>query len=135
MANQDEPHFPNGGILWRGWSDETRREIAERDRPVLVFVADRDAFVWPFLKEIFKAMPANAKLRTLLHETFVALFIKADELPEELKDLGAGSSYHIAIVSPYGLTHLVTFDPVHGNPDEVVAEITQVLERLAETWN
>jgi len=134
LTGQDKLPVPDG-IQWRGWSDETLREIAERERPVLLFVADPGAFAWPFLKEVFKAMPANAKLRTLLHETFIALFIKAGELPEELKDLGAGSSYHIAILSPYGLTHLVTFNPVHGNPAEIVAEITQVLERLAETWN
>jgi hypothetical protein len=79
-------------------------------------------------------MPKNTKLRDLLHESFPALFIKADELPEELKVPGAGSSYHIAVLSPYGLTPLVTFNPVSGNPSKVVNEIVVVLERLLETW-
>ncbi|MGO8952930.1 MAG: hypothetical protein ACLQF2_06280 [Rhodomicrobium sp.] len=134
MAEQDEPQFPNDGILWRGWSEETLGEIAKRGHPVLLFVADPDPFVWPFLREIFKAMPANAALRALLKESFMALFIKADELPQELKDLGAGSRYHIAILSPYGLTPMVTVNPVHGNPAAVVDEIASILERLAATW-
>jgi hypothetical protein len=101
---------------------------------VLLFVADPDPFVWPFLREIVKAMPANTPLRELLHETFVPLFIKVDELPIELNVLGAGSRYHIAILSPYGLTPMATINPVQGNPAAVVEEITQTLNQLAATW-
>ncbi len=126
--------FPEQGILWRSWSDETRRHIEEKQRPVLLFVADRDPFVWPFLREIFGEMPANAKLRALLHEFFPALFIEADALPEELKALGAGSRYHIAILSPHGMTPMVIIDPVSGKPAEVVDEIVAILERLREAW-
>ena len=126
--------FPEQGILWRSWSDETRRHIEEKQRPVLLFVADRDPFVWPFLREIFGEMPANAKLRALLHEFFPALFIEADALPEELKALGAGTRYHIAILSPHGMTPMVIIDPVSGKPAEVVDEIVAILERLRETW-
>jgi hypothetical protein len=126
--------FPEQGILWRSWCDETLRHIEEKKRPVLLFVPDLDPFVWPFLREIFREMPANAKLRALLHEFFPALFIKADALPEELKALGAGSRYHIAILSPYGLTPMVTIDPVTGKPAEVVNEIVSILERLLEVW-
>ena len=57
-----EKDFPDKGILWRGWDDDTLRIIQEKNRPVLLFVADTDPFVWPFLREIFKAMPANARL-------------------------------------------------------------------------
>ncbi len=128
------PQFPEQGILWRSWSDETRRHIEEKQRPVLLFVADRDPFVWPFLREIFGEMPANAKLRALLHEFFPALFIEADALPEELKALGAGSRYHIAILSPHGMTPMVIIDPVRGKPAEVVNEIVAILERLREAW-
>ncbi len=128
------PQFPEQGILWRSWSDETRRHIEEKQRPVLLFVADRDPFVWPFLREIFGEMPANAKLRALLHEFFPALFIEADALPEELKALGAGSRYHIAILSPHGMTPMVVVDPVSGKPAEVVNEIAAILERLREVW-
>lgn len=135
MANEDEPQFPDAGILWRGWSEETLREIAQRGQPVLLFVADPDPFVWPFLREVFKAVPANAALRPLLHESFIPLLIKADELPIELSALGAGSRYHIAILSPYGLTPMVTVNPVHGSPAEVVDEIALILERLATTWH
>jgi hypothetical protein len=126
--------FPEEGILWRSWCDETLRHIEERKRPVLLFVPDHDPFVWPFLREIFREMPANAKLRALLHEFFPALFIKADALSEELMALGAGSRYHIAILSPYGLTPMVTIDPVTKKPAEVVNEIVSILERLLEVW-
>lgn len=129
-----ESQFPEAGILWRGWSDETLSAIAEKQRPVLLFVADPDPFIWPFLQEIFHAMPANAKLRALLHKCFLTLFIKADELPEQLKELGAGSAYHIAVLSPYGLTPMVTIDPVNGKPVDVVAGIVSALERLAGVW-
>jgi len=128
------PELPDDGILWRGWSDETLRLIAERDKPVLLFVANPEPTVWPFLRETFKAMPKNAKLRQLLHDGCPALFLKADELPEELSSLGAGSRYQIAILSPSGLTPMVTVDPVSGNPDAVVDEIAAVLERVLKTW-
>src|SRR5439155_20096804 len=87
---------------------------------------------WPFLKAVLRAMPASARLRELLHERYPALFLEADALPEELKLLGAGDRYHIAVLSPAGLTPMITIDPVHGAPTEVVAEIVRVLERLDE---
>ena len=129
-----ESQFPEQGILWRGWNDETLALIQQRGLPVLLFVADPDAFAWPFLKAVFKAMPANAKLRELLHGRYPALFVEADALPEEQKLLGAGSRYHIAVLSPAGLTPMITIDPVHGAPTEVVAEIVRILERLDEVW-
>jgi hypothetical protein len=134
MMPMSTPQFPEEGILWRDWSDETLKIIDEKKRPVLLFVADPDPSVWPFLREVFKEMPGNAKLRALLHEFFVALFIKADALPNLLKQLGAGSRYHIAVLSPYGLTPMVTIDPVSGKPAEVVNEIVSVLERLVDAW-
>ena len=128
------PEFPDRGILWRGWEDETLRIINEKQQPVLLFVADTDPFVWPFLRETFKAMPNNIKLRDLLHARFLALYIEADKLPEELKLLGAGSRYHIAILSPYGLTPLMTIDPMGGKPTEIVERIVLALERILENW-
>lgn len=128
------PEFPDDGILWRGWSEETLKLIAERDKPVLLFVANPDPTVWPFLRETFKAMPKNSKLRQLLHDGCPALFLKADELPEELSSMGAGSRYQIAILSPSGLTPMVTINPVSGNPDAVVEEIAAVLERILAAW-
>jgi hypothetical protein len=62
------------------------------------------------------------------------LYIETDALPEELKELGAGSRYHIAILSPYGLTTIVTIDPVSGKPAEVVNEIVLILEQLLTVW-
>jgi len=79
-------------------------------------------------------MPANARLRELLHERYPALFLEADALPEELKLLGAGDRYHIAVLSPAGLTPMIIIDPVHGAPAEVVAEIVRILERLDAVW-
>jgi hypothetical protein len=131
---QDEPQLPADGILWRGWSEETLAEIAQRNQPVLLFVADPDPFVWPFLRETLRAMPPNTTLRELLHETCIPLFIKVDELPIELNTLGAGSRYHIGILSPYGLTPMVTINPVQGNPAAVVEEIAQTLKHLTVAW-
>jgi hypothetical protein len=128
------PEFPDRGILWRGWEDETLRIINEKQQPVLLFVADTDPFVWPFLRETFKAMPNNIKLRDLLHARCLALYIEADKFPEELKLLGAGSRCHIAILSPYGLTPLMTIDPMGGKPTEIVERIVLVLERILENW-
>jgi hypothetical protein len=129
------PEFPEQGILWRGWNEETLRIINEKEKPVLLFVADADPMVWPFLREIFKELSGNAKLRNLLHEVYPALYVKADELPGDLELLGAGSRYHIAVLSPYGLTPMVTFNPITGRPAELVAEIAAVLERLLAAWS
>ena len=126
--------FPDQGILWRGWNDETLRLIREKDVPVLLFVADPDPMLSPFLKVVFETMPGNARLRDLLHERHPALFLEADALPEELKLLGAGSRFHIAVLSPSGLTPMVTIDPSGGTPATIVDEIVRVLERLDEVW-
>jgi hypothetical protein len=48
--------------------------------------------------------------------------------------VGAGSRYHIAILSPFGLTPMITIDAVRGNPARVVDEIVSVLERLLDAW-
>jgi hypothetical protein len=127
--------FPEKGILWRGWNDQTLEIIQEKNRPVFLFVADSDPLVAPFLKAILKAMPGNEKLRGLLHEFFPAVFIEADSLPEDLKLFGAGGGFHIAVLSPTGFTPMVTFDPVSGSPEKVVGEIVTVLERLRKVWN
>jgi hypothetical protein len=128
-----ETDFPDKGILWRGWNDETLRIIQEKNRPVLQFVADTDPFVWPFLRETFKAMPANARLRELLNDFYSAMFIRADSIPEDLKGLGAGSKYHVAVLSPYGLTPMVTIE-IQRSPEEVVRTIIEILERLVDAW-
>ncbi len=128
-----EKDFPHKGILWRGWGDETLRIIQEKNRPVLLFVADTDPFVRPFLREIFKAMPANARLRQLLNDVYPALFIEADLVPPDLQALGAGSNYHVAVLSPCGLTPIVTIEVQRG-PEEVVGAIVEILERLVDVW-
>jgi len=128
-----EQKFPDSGILWRGWNEETLRLVQQRERPVLLFVADPDPLVWPFLREAFKAMPANARLRELLHEFYTPLYIEARALPDDLKAFGAGSRYRVAVLSPYGFTPLVWID-VQRTPDEVIATIVDTLERLAHAW-
>ena len=127
-------HFPDKGILWRGWNDDTRAEIEQRKQPVLLFILNRNPVVWPRLKEIIEDMPANARLRELLFRSFPALLIEADFVPEALKALGVGGSYQIAVVSPYGLTPLVTVDPMRGTSAEVINEIVLILEKLVEVW-
>jgi hypothetical protein len=129
-----ELEFPERGILWRGWEPETLTIIDQKQMPALLFVADSNAPVWPFLRNIFRAMPKNARLRDLLHGSFPALFVKAGELPEVQKALGAGNNYHIAVFAPAGLTPLITFNVLNGKPLEVVDEIVSVLERLLKTW-
>jgi hypothetical protein len=133
-GSNEDADFPSKGILGRGWDEATLGFIAEKRRPVLLFVADRDPTISPFLRELLRAMPRNAKLRGLLHEHFPALLIEADAVPQDLAMLGAGSTYHVAVLSPYGLTPIVTIDPVHGNPNEVVDEIVHILERLVDVW-
>lgn len=127
-------HFPDKGILWRVWNDDTQSEIAQRKWPVLLFVVDRKPVIWPCLKQILEDMPANATLRELLRKHYPAVLIEASKLPEKLKALGAGSRYHIAVLSPYGLTPMVIIDPMSGTPEEIVDEIVLILERLVNAW-
>ena len=135
MTASDTPEqkFPDSGILWRGWNEETLRLVQQRERPVLLFVADPDPLVWPFLRETFKAMPGNARLRELVHEFYTPLFIEAPALPEDLKAFGAGSRYHVAVLSPYGFTPLVWID-VLRTADKVIATIVDTLERMQDAW-
>src|ERR1700758_4081751 len=128
-----EQKLPDNGILWRGWNEETLRLVQQRERPVLLFVADPDPLVFPFLRETFKAMPGSARLRALLHEFYTPLYIEARALPDDLKAFGAGSRYHVAVLSPYGFTPLVWID-VQRTPGKVIATIVDALERLADAW-
>ena len=135
MTARETPEhaFPGDGILWRGWNEETLRLVQERKRPVLLFVADPDPLVFPFLRETFKAMPGNARLRELLHEFYTPLYIEAPSLPEDLKAFGAGSRYHVAVLSPYGFTPMVWVNVLRP-PDEVIATIVDTLERMQDAW-
>jgi hypothetical protein len=128
-----EHTWPDSGILWRGWNEDTLRLVQQRERPVLLFVADPDPLVWPFLREAFKAMPANTRLCELLREFYTPLYIEAGALPDDLKAFGAGGRYHVAVLSPYGFTPLVWID-VQRTPSEVIATIVDTLERLADAW-
>jgi len=128
------PSAPADGILWRGWSDDLLRQLAERPRPVLLFIPDPEPTVAPFLAAIFRAMPASARLRTQLQEFYPALYVEPPLLPEDLRSFGAGTRWRIAILSPSGFNPLVVFDPVRGDPAAVVEEIATVLERLRPAW-
>ena len=128
------PEFPKDGILWHEWNDDTLGTIEERDRPVLLFVANPDPVIAPFLQGVLRAMPLNERLRNLLHEYYIALMVYSDSMPEYLEDLQAGSRYNIAILSPAGLTPMVTIDPMDGRPEEIVGTILKVLEKLQEVY-
>jgi hypothetical protein len=128
------PEFPKDGILWHEWNDETIRMIEERDRPVLLFVSNPDPLVAPFLKGVLRAMPLNEKLRDLLHHYYIALMVHTDSMPEYLEELDAGSRYNIAILSPAGLTPMVTIDPLGGKPEEIVETILKVLQKLQDIY-
>jgi hypothetical protein len=130
----DLSDFPDAGIVWKKWNAATEAELAQRERPILLFVADPDPMVFPFLRAIFQAMPANERLRVLLHGEFPALYVEAGAMPEALAVFGAGRRYHIAVLSPSGFNPLVVFDPVDGDAAAVVAEIAAVLERLLPVW-
>ena len=129
-----KPDFPKDGILWRVWNGETQKMIAEKNRPVLLFVENTDPTVWPFLKVVLKEMPRNKKLRALLQDYYLALMIPVESLPELFKDLGAGGRYNIAILSPAGLTPMATIDPVNGKPEKIVETILKILEKLQELY-
>jgi len=128
------PEFPKDGILWHEWNDETARLIEERGRPVLLFVANPDPMVAPFLKGVLQAMPLNERLRSLLHDYYIALMVEADSIPEYFEELGAGRRYNIAVLSPAGLTPMVTIHPDEGRPEEIVETIVKVLQKLKEVY-
>jgi len=126
-------HQEQLGILWQDY-DGTIRLLKEKARPVLLFVLDQDGTRFPFLREILAAMPRNEKLRTLLNGSCTAMLLKPDSMPEYMQDLGAGSNYHLAILSPAGLTPLVTFDYMTGHTEKLVEEIAKVLEAVSRSW-
>ena len=128
-----EFEFPKEGILWRSYED-TIILLNERTRPVLAFVLDYDGTCWPFLREILRAMPKNEKLRHLLGGPCAAMLIKADSMPEYMAALGAGSDYHIAILSPAGLTAMEIFNYETSNPEALVEKIAGRLEVIAPLW-
>ena len=128
-----EFEFPKNGILWRSF-DDTITLLNEKTRPVLVFVRDLGGMHWPFLREIFSAMPNNEKLCSLLNGPCAAMLLKADSIPADMAVMGAGGAYHIAVLSPAGLTTMVTFNHVTGKPEALVEEIATVLEKLAPFW-
>ena len=110
------------------------KKIAEKDRPVLLVVPDSDGTVAPFLRGIMEEAPKNARLRELLHKEFLGLFIPVNAPPNELALFGAGSHYHIGILSPSGLTPIITFPVQTCGPSEVIEQVVVALERLLETW-
>jgi hypothetical protein len=127
--------FPDRGILWLRWEPASLDLIAEKGRPVFLFVGDQDPTVAPFLRALLRAMPRNETLRRLLHDEFPALFIESGAtVPEELATFGAGSAFHVAILSPAGLTPLFTFNRLDGDPDERASSIADALERLVGIW-
>ena len=99
--------------------DDTLRIIQAKNRPVLLFVAVIDPFVWPFLSGIFQAMPANAGCGSSSTTSTPPCSSRRIAIPADLKTLGAGSNYHIAVLSPYGLTPMVTIE-IQRSPEEVV---------------
>jgi hypothetical protein len=135
IAMYQHPDFPDNGILWLRWDEATLDFIAQKNRPVFLFVGDSDPTIAPYLRALLRAMPKNAKLRGLLHEQFPALFIEATAaVPEELAAFGARETFHVAVLSPAGLTPLWTIDPIHDNADEVVDRIAQGLDGLVGIW-
>ena len=130
----DLTDFPDAGIIWLKRNAATEAALAQRERPILLFVTDPDPMFFPFLRAVFQALPKNARLRNLLHDQFPALYVEAGSVPEALSAFGAGRQYHVAVLSPYGLNPLVVFDPVRGDAAALVAEIVSVLERLLPAW-
>ena len=129
------PEFesPKDGILWRSY-DETIALWKERPRPIFAFVLDKSGICWPFLREIFKAMPKNEKLRSVLNGPCIPMLLRADSLPEYMKELGtlgAGDGYHIAILGPSDMLPTLKFDFVTGDPEALVEKIASALKAVA----
>jgi hypothetical protein len=106
------PELRDAGIIWKDYN-QTLQLLKENPRPIFAFVLDEDGTRWPFLREIFRALPQNKKLRELLDGPCVPMLLKSDALPpylEELATLGPVKGYHIAILSPAGFTPLRSFD-------------------------
>jgi hypothetical protein len=129
-----KPNFPDDGIAWHGWSEATIKKIAEKDRPVLLLVMDPDPIHAPFLRGFLDAAPKNARLCELLHREFMALYVPQETLPEELSLFGAGSRYHLAILSPSEFTPLVGFHAQMCEASEVAEQIVVALEGLLQSW-
>lgn len=127
-------NFPDDGIAWHGWSEATVRKIVEKDMPVLLLVMDPDPTMAPFLHSFLDAAPKNARLRELLHREFMALYVPLEVLPEELSLCGAGSRYHLAILSPTEFTPLVGFHAQMCEASEVAEQIVVALEGLLQSW-
>lgn len=127
-------NLPEGIIPWLRWDERSLDLIAQKAKPVLLFVSDPNSAIAPFLRALLEAMPRNTELRRLLREQFLALFIEHGSLPEQLASYGAGSAFHVAVLSPSGLTPICTIDPVHEHPDEVAGWIVEILNRLVGIW-
>ncbi len=125
--------FPKDSILWRGY-DDTVRLLNEKTRPVLAFVIDYDGTRWPFLREILRVMPKNEKLCSLLNGPCAAMLLEVNSMPEYMAALGAGRDYHIAVLSPAGLTPMTIVNYVTGKPEALVEEIAKGLEMIASRW-
>lgn len=124
------------GINWLEWNDETEELLNERWMPIFIFVDDPDnAAVAPFLREISNALEKDAKILGLLKETFPALRVHANSLPEYLAFLREAFYYHIAVLSPSGFTPLITFEPIGGDIKELITEIGKALEAIRDTWS
>ena len=130
MADRTESEFPKDGILWRGHA-ETMAELERHPRLILVFIYDEQALEWPLFRAIFAAMPRNEKLRKILNGPCLPMFLRTGEIPDDLKALGAGESYHIAILGTDGLVPMATFSAATGNPNALVATIADMLEKVA----
>lgn len=65
---------------------------------------------------------------------FPAPYLEAGAIPLLLADFGAGTRYHIAILSPDGLTPMVVFEPMRGDAAAIAAEIAAVFEQLLSAW-
>jgi hypothetical protein len=126
------PDYRDRGILWLRCDESALDAIAAKGQPVLLFVGSTDSAATPALRALLRAMPQNAKLRDLLHEHFSALFIEAGaDVPDDFEHL---RDYAVAVLSPVGLTPLVTIDPMLGAADEVVDRIVEILEQLRGIW-
>ena len=79
-------------------------------------------------------MTKNEKLRSLLNGPCAAMLLEVDSMPEYMGDPGAGSDYHIAILSPAGLTAMRIFNYVAGEPEALVEKTASALEAIAPLW-
>jgi hypothetical protein len=122
------------GSYWLRWNDETLDLFAERRRPIVVLVDDRDPAISARVRALRAAMSEHPRLCALMGNQFHGVFVDADAIPEHLAWLDAGTAFHLAVLSPIGWTPIATIDIMRDDTEALVDQIAQALTGLDGIW-